>query len=396
MAMSDVSQAAPPRRRPDGELLWVHATSTERFLALCDLGTRLKTARPDLVVLVTWEPDILVPQDTEGCDIAAGMLPPDNAPEVRAFLNRWQPDFCIWSGGRLRRTLLRRMREQGLDALLVDITEEELPSRTSRWLPDQRKRMLDGFSAILTPDPAVRTQLLRSGLSAQKVQVSGRLRISTTPPGCNDDDLEDLQSTLGSRPVWLAAHIRPDELPMVLEAQRIALRLLHRLILVLSPDGPANLEIFRSALRDSGLQFADWEAGNEPDDYTQILLTDGEELGLWYRLAPVCLMGGSLLRGREGHSPLDAAALGSAILHGPGTVRHQEIYAQLTRAGAAECVYTAQELAEMVIHLSAPDMAAEMALAGWEAVTEGAAMTDELIDRVQDLLDAQEAQHATP
>lgn len=392
-----LSEASMPDQtgRPDGEVLWVHATSTERFLALCDLGARLKTARPDLVILGTWEPDMVVPEDTEGCDIAAGLLPPDTVVDMRAFLDRWRPDFCIWSGGRLRRTLLRRMREQELDALLVDVTEDELPSRTSRWLPDQRKRMFDGFSAILTADPAVRAQLLRIGLSPQKVQVSGRLRISTTPPGCNDDDLEDMQSTLGSRPVWLAAHVRPDELPMVLESQRIALRLLHRLILVLSPDGAANLEIFRSALRDSGLQFADWEAGDVPDDYTQILLTDGEELGLWYRLSPVCLMGGSLLRGREGHSPLDAAALGSAILHGPGTVRHQEIYAQLAEVGAAECIYTAQELAEMVLHLSAPDMAAEMALAGWEAVTEGAAVTDELIDRVQDLLDEREAHHAT-
>ncbi|MDE4132321.1 glycosyltransferase N-terminal domain-containing protein [Phaeobacter sp. QD34_3] len=380
--------------RPDGELLWVHATTPERYLALCDLGTRLKLARPDLVVLATWEADMIVPPNTEGCDIAAGLLPIDQTADVRAFLDHWQPDFCIWSGGRLRRTLLRRMREQEIDALLVDITEEELPSRTSRWLPDQRKRMLEGFSAILTPDPAVRVQLLRTGLPSQKVQLAGRLRISTTPPGCNDDDLEDLHSAFGSRPVWLAAHVRPDELPMVLEAHRIALRLLHRLILVLSPEGAATLGQFRTALRDSGLQFADWETGEETDDFTQVLLTDGEDLGLWYRLAPVCLMGGSLLRGREGHSPLDAAALGSAILHGPGTVRHQAIYAQLAEVGAAECVYTTQELAEMVLHLSAPDMAAEMALAGWQAVTEGAEMTDQLIEHVQDLLDAQEDRHA--
>lgn len=380
--------------RPKGEVLWIHATTTERYLALCDLGARLKTARPDLMVLATWEPDMVVPQDTEGCDIAAGLLPIDQSAEVRAFLDHWKPDFCIWSGGRLRRVLMRRLRELRVDALLVDITEDELPGRTSRWLPDQSKRMLDGFSAILTPDPAVRAQLLRKGLSPKKVQMAGRLRISTTPPGCNDDDLEHLQSILGSRPVWLTAHVRPDELPMVLEAHRIALRLLHRLILVLSPDGPANLDTARAALKDSGLQYVDWENGEEPDDFTQVLLTDGGDLGLWYRLAPVCLMGGSLLRGREGHSPLDAAALGSAILHGPGTVRHQAIYAQLAQAGAAECVYTTRELAEMVLHLSAPDMAAEMALAGWQAVTEGAETTDQLIERVQDMLDTREDRHA--
>ena len=56
---------------------------------------------------------------------------------------------------------------------------------------------------------------------------------------------------------------------------------------------------------------------------------------------------------------------------------------------------TAQELAEAVIHLSAPDMAAKRALAGWTAVTEGAEITDQLIDRVQDILDLREDQDAT-
>lgn len=382
----------PPR--PEGEVLWVHATSTERYMALCDVGNRLKTARPDLSVLATWEPDMAPPPEAEGCDIPAGHLPPDSPTDVRAFLNLWRPDFCIWSGGRLRRVLLRHMREQRIDALLVDLTEKELPSRTSRWLPDQRRRMLDSFSAILTPDAEVQNQLQRTGLSSAKLQMAGRLRISTSPPGCNDEELTELQRVLGSRPVWLAAHVRPDELRTVLEAHRIALRLLHRLILVLSPDSYDGLDHCRAALKDSGLQYADWDAGDEPDDYTQVLLADKDDLGLWYRLAPVCLMAGSLHRGREGHSPLDAAALGSAILHGPGTVRHQEIYAQLANCGAAECIYTPQELAEMVLHLSAPDMAAEMALAGWEAVTEGAAMTDQLIDRVQDLLDLREERNA--
>ena len=65
----------PPR--PEGEVLWVHATSTERYMALCDVGNRLKTARPDLSVLATWEPDMAPPPEAEGCDIPAGHLPPE-------------------------------------------------------------------------------------------------------------------------------------------------------------------------------------------------------------------------------------------------------------------------------------------------------------------------------
>ena len=131
------------------------------------------------------------------------------------------------------------------------------------------------------------------------------------------------------------------------------------------------------------------------DDYTQILITDSTNLGLWYRLAPVSLLASSLAPEMPGQNPLDALALGSVVLHGPASGHHSAIYDQLAALKATKQVSSAEELAEMVIHLSAPDMAAKRALAGWTAVTEGAEMTDQLIERVQDILDLREDQNAT-
>ena len=46
-----------------------------------------------------------------------------------------------------------------------------------------------------------------------------------------------------------------------------------------------------------------------------------------------------------------------------------------------------RELADEVLRLSAPDLAAEMALAGWAFVTQGSRTTDRLLEIAQDLLD---------
>jgi 3-deoxy-D-manno-octulosonic-acid transferase len=382
--------------RPPGEVLWIHATTLQRYLALCDIGHRLKSMRPDLVVLATWEADMGELPAAEGCDFALGPLPADQTAEAKAFLTRWRPDLCLWAGGELRRGLLRQMREQGVSALLLDIREMELPARKLRWLPDQRHRMFSSFDAVLTPSKAVRSQLLRGDLLPERVQLTGPLRISTLPPSCNHDELNALQQSLGSRPVWLAARVRLEELPSLLDAHRTALRLLHRLLLVIALDSPDCRDRTRSLLHTRGLQCADFEAGEEPNDYTQVLLTDSDTLGLWYRLAPITLLASSLRPEMPGQSPLDALALGSVVLHGPGNGTHQQIYDQLSQVHATEQVNSAQELAEMVIHLSAPDLAAEMALAGWAAVTEGAVMTDQLIERVQDMLDLREEKNASP
>jgi 3-deoxy-D-manno-octulosonic-acid transferase len=60
-------------------------------------------------------------------------------------------------------------------------------------------------------------------------------------------------------------------------------------------------------------------------------------LGLWYRVAPISLVGGSL-QPIGGHNPFEPAALGSAILHGPYVTNFVDIYQRLSEAGAARLV----------------------------------------------------------
>ncbi|WP_245227050.1 3-deoxy-D-manno-octulosonic acid transferase [Parasedimentitalea maritima] len=384
---------ALPQRAP-GELIWAHATSDERYLTLCDLGQRLKMMRPDLSVLITREPELCTLPVPESSHLIVGELPTEQVAEIRSFLNHWQPDLCLWAGGELRPGLIRNCCDRGINALLIDIEAHELPARRSRWLPDKSRKLLDNFSAILTPSTAALTKLRRAGIAAEKIITTTRLRISATPPGYHEDELSRVQDNLGSRQVWLSAHTRIDEILTILGAHRNALRLLHRLMLVLSVERFSDLDTARDELREFGLRYTDWDAGEEVDDNTQVLLTCDEDLGLWYRVAPLSLLAGTLNAQASGHNPLDAAALGSAILHGPGVGGHMPLYQRLAEAGAAHMIHNSDELAVQVIQLSAPDKAAEMALAGWQIVTESAELTDQLLDRVQDILDLRESQNA--
>ena len=383
-----------PLSRPDGELVWAHATTQERFLGLCDVGHRLKTMRPDLSMMFTWEEDARPSHIPEGCDIALGPLTVEQPTDIRNFLDHWNPDVCIWAGGHLRRVLMRQIRERKLPSVLVDIDADELPGRTSRWLPDQRHRLLNGFSEILVPGTEVTERLKRAGVPAERIRSSGRLFESTSPPGCNDEELARLQSQLHSRPVWLGARLSLTELQPVAKAHRATLRLLHRLLLVITVDTFEDLEAARNTLKKEGLVFADWDMGEEPEDHTQVIIGLTEDLGLWYRLCPLCFLGNSLIRGAQGINPLNAAALGSAILHGPGVVTHTQAYHRLAALGAAQRIHGEEQLSEAVYQLSSPDKAAEMALAGWQVVTEGAVMTDNLLDKIQDLLDQGEINDA--
>ena len=76
-------------------------------------------------------------------------------------------------------------------------------------------------------------------------------------------------------------------------------------------------------------------AGELPDRDTDVYVADTiGELGLFYRLAPVVFIGGSLVP-HGGQNPIEPAKLGAAILHGPHVHNFTDVYAALDRGAAA-------------------------------------------------------------
>jgi 3-deoxy-D-manno-octulosonic-acid transferase len=229
-------------------------------------------------------------------------------------------------------------------------------------------------------------------------------RISVTPPlqaggyalPCQDSDLSDLSRSLGGRPVWMACAVQEQEIAAVLSAHRQAERLSHRLLLILHVAAPELASASETIIDEDGLRLVNWSSGGEPDDATQVLLVpESHDLGLFFRLAPVTFMGSSLVQGNTGRNPFEAAALGSAVLYGPHVRQYMPFYSRLAQAGAARIVKDAETLGAAVTRLIAPDQAAAMAHAGWDVVSEGADLTDRVIDLVHAALDGDpEMNHA--
>jgi 3-deoxy-D-manno-octulosonic-acid transferase len=92
-------------------------------------------------------------------------------------------------------------------------------------------------------------------------------------------------------------------------------------------------------------------------------------------------MGGTFSEGAgAARSPLEAAALGSAIIHGPRTAPFDAEYARLDDARAARAVLRPTRLGDAVADLMAPDRAAILAHNAW-AVTSGGAGAAEAVAR---------------
>ncbi len=387
--------------RPDGQVLWIHAASAERLLALNELALRVQNQRDDLVILITTNPVSVdaapVAPNLDAFGIQVDRFASDHPTEVGQFLDHWKPDICLWAGATLMPNLISQSADRGIAMILVDVSQDDFPFRRHKWFPDLTRSSLRCFETIMTNSQAASDMLYRIGVPDDTVSTSEPLHYGPSPPPFAEEDLSATSQQLTGRPLWLATHVRADEFEPVLAAHRAALRLVHRLLLVLVVADPDTLDGLAENLKGSGLRFVRWRVGDDIEDNTQVLISDGvDDLGLWYRMAPLTFMASSLSAGNAGRNPLEAVALGSAVLFGPHVPNHRATYSRLTTVGAARMVADAEGLGAAVTRLVAPDHAAAMALAGWRVVTEGAELTDQLVELVQDRLDRQGPDHARP
>lgn len=382
--------------RPPGELVWAHATSETRLSALCDLGARLKSQRPGLRLLVTTDPEVFsAPQRLPDGANWTYPLVSDHPDAVSQFLAHWQPDVGLWTGGHLLPNLICTASAQRIPLILLDAESNEFQSRQHRWFRELTRTSLMCFQSITTNGSAAAKLLQGYGIPDKKLSISSRLSDGAIPAPCDDQALTRVTQSLAGQPVWLAAYVQASEIDAIIKAHRNAIRFSHRLLLVVILSNNDDYAQLESALNTSGLRYSDWHPDQIIEDHTQVAIASApDDLGLWFRAAPLTFMASSLTPGSNGRGPFEAVALGSAILYGPYVGDHLPAYSRLAAVGAARTVRDADGLGLAVVQLIAPDQSATMALAGWEVVTESAHLIDKLVDQVQDILDLREASHA--
>ena len=387
---------APATPRPNGELVWIHAAEPGNILAAQDLALRLCANRVGVNILITLPENsalperIAAPQDAM---LVMQTIPNEHPSSVAVFLDHWQPDTCIWVWGALRPNLILETANRQCPLILIDMDSSGLDGRRDRWLSDMTRDVLTKFTAVLTRSETGLKRLLQLGLPRENIEITSPLLAGGQALQCADSDLADLSAALGGRPVWFASQVLLQEAPIVLAAHRKALRLSHRLLLIINPEKPDDADAIGAHARDSDLNVIYWDGSAYPDDSTQVMVAnDPADLGLFFRVAPVSFLGSSLMSEKGGSDPFDAAALGSAVLYGPKVRHFMPSYTRLAAAGAARIVNDADALGTAVSRLIAADQAAAMAHAGWDVISQGAELTDRVIDLVQDALDTRVGQ----
>ena len=365
--------------RPRGALVWLHAPGELALPTMTELARHL-TDDDGLQVLLT------CPHLPPEPDRPLHQPPPADYPRaVQDFLDHWRPELVVFAEGELRPAMIHACGQRKIPLLMVGASAPVLPPGREGWYPGLIRTCLQAFAQIMVVDEAAARNFRRAGAEPGQIRIAGRLVEPSAALPYVESDRAALAQMIATRPVWLAADVAPDEMRDVIAAHRTALQLAHRLLLILVPRNAAAVPMLAEALESiEGWGVALRRSEQDPDAETQVYIVDSSEYGLWYRLAPVTFLGGSLEGEGCARNPMEPAALGSAILHGPRPGPYGLPFARL---GAARMVGSGADLATALGDLLSPDRAARQARAAWTIATEGAEATDLAVKAIRAVMD---------
>jgi 3-deoxy-D-manno-octulosonic-acid transferase len=336
--------------RPAGLLVWLHAVGVGEVLALPGLARALIAARPGLRVLITSSSrssaEALAPNLPDGA--VHQFLPLDVARWRRRFLDHWRPDLSVWAERDLWPGLIADCAARGIPLALVnarmDAASAGQKARARGLFADLYAR----FALIETQDAATARHIAGFGVDPARIAVTGSLKTAAAPLA-DRPERPAVEAALAGRRVWLAASTHAGEEAQVAEAHRLVLAADPAACLILAPRVPAEAEAAVKGLARRGIDVAPLPETNlPPRPAAAYVVARIGQLGLWYRVAPVAFVGGSLDQ-TGGHNPWEPARLDCAILHGPNVWNFAEDYAALHAAGAARQVENAAALAAAVL-----------------------------------------------
>ncbi len=332
-------------QRPTGALIWLHAASVGESLSMLPLIDKLLEDRPDSHLMLTTGTVSSAKLMQKRLPERAfhQYIPVDRPAYVRRFLTHWYPDIALWAESEFWPNIITETRSRNIPMVLVN--GRISPKSFAGW---QRARgliktLLQCFTLCLGQSDNDVDRLNQLGSNNSKNL--GNLKFAVPALPADEQELSKIKTTIDDRPVWLAASTHPGEEEIIASVHQ-SLKTTHPgLLTLIVPRHPTRgADIVRS-LKTIGVTTALRSKGDRVTNETDIYVADTMgELGLFFRLSDIALMGKSLVP-LGGQNPLEALRLDCAVIHGPHMMNFQWMSEQMIKQGCSLQVDGKTELA---------------------------------------------------
>jgi 3-deoxy-D-manno-octulosonic-acid transferase len=379
----------PPKSR-DVRRVWLQAVSVGEILAIGPLLEAFRNVPTVEVYLSTTTSTgyKLAKERYQELTIGIGYFPVDWWLFSKRAWSRISPDLVILTEGERWPEHVNRAAKNGVPVVCVNARMSDRSFRRMQQWKWAVSPLIRGISHILACSPHDAARFVELGFPAERVTTTGNIKLDVSIPALSAEQKKELRAQLGlgDEPVLLGSSTWPGEEAALVNALRAARAsgLPCRLLLV--PRHAERRGEIQGMLQETGLSYHLRSYGHASGLVDVAVADTTGELRKLTQLADVVFVGKSLPPHDQGQTPVEAAALGKAILHGTGMSNFRVIARELSEKGATRVVANADELAAAVQELlRASETRAKMSAAAqeWHRANQGAVQrTVEILKRL--------------
>jgi len=337
----------PSVSRKKGTLIWFHSASIGETMLVLSLIEKISKIFPGQNILLTTQTVSSGKMVTSKLNenVVHQYLPYDLLPGVRKFLNHWQPSVGILVESEFWPVLISEADHQNIPLLVINGKMTRKSFNRWRRYPKFTQTLFNKINLFLVQSPEIKSRFSILGMEPSKLVVTGQLKQESKPLSYDPNEYSNLNKFFQNRQVWVAASTHQGEEEIIAETHiRLSNNTGNNTQLILVPRYPERGKEIAELLSTYGLNSvlrSEDELLSEPN--TVYIADTLGELGLWYRLAKVCFIGGSLVR-RGGHNPYEPALLECPIIHGEYYENFSTAYELLKEHGGSQMVSNSSEL----------------------------------------------------
>ncbi len=341
----------PRLKRPEGKLVWLHGASVGESVSMLPLIQRILETYPDAHVIVTTgtvtSADVMNKRLPERA--FHQFIPIDNPIFTTRFVKYWHPDVALWFESEFWPAMLSSIRHKNIPLILIN---GRISNKTyKRWQQFDfiSKELLSCFTLCLgqSEEDAYRLRVL----GARESLCLGNLKYAGLPLPIDQKAKTEMQQQISGRPVWLASSTHDDEEVRIAKVHKRLAEKIPGLLTIISPRHPQRGEEINRKISELDLTTALRSNEQQITETTDIYVADTiGEMGLWYDLANIVFIGGSLIP-HGGQNFIEPSRVRDAVIVGPYMHNFTDAINRAKKADAVMQISDTAELEELVLQL---------------------------------------------
>ena len=339
-----------PRRAPEQNTIWFHAVSVGEVNLLETLLHEIDNRIPgaECVISATTRTGFELAQKKYSSRTIF-YAPLDFSWAVRRTLNRLHPKMLILAETELWPNLLHYSHRRGLPVAIINGRLSEKSARGYRRLGPLMRRLLQKMSLLAVQSDEYAERFIQLGADPKTVHVTGSVKFdgaATDRSNVRTKELRTLAAVDEQTTVLLAGSTQQAEEEMILASYR-RLKVDHEnLRLIIVPRHKERFDAVAGMITREGhrlVRRSQLEPGSAVDPSAVLLVDVIGELGAWWGMADIGLVGGCFGK-RGGQNMIEPSAYGVATCFGPDTRNFRDIVQLLLMREAAVVVSDGQQL----------------------------------------------------